>query len=319
MSAGLRTLLARVIDYAGLFPPAKLPLDQAIRNYARYRQEPEAWMLGRFVIPAARLAELRPFVEELFASAPPLTISALGRGGSGMADFVANFRADLDDIHAFRQQHGGRAQVDAYEVRLPSEGVFLHSCAALMRLLSEAAPLLRTSTGPVLCPAYEIASGSWRPQVAAMTDRDTLAGFGPFGLKLRCGGLEAAAFPPPEQVASIIAACRDAGVPLKFTAGLHHPVRHFDAGLQTRMHGFLNVFVAGVLAHARRLGEEQVRQIIEDEDAAHFRFDDAGLHWNDLHASTDEIAAARRELVTSFGSCSFDEPCADLRALGFLQ
>ena len=70
--------------------------------------------------------------------------------------------------------------------------------------------------------------------------------------KLRCGGLEAAAFPSPEQVAFTLDTCRSAGVPLKFTAGLHHPLRHLDPGLQTPMHGFVNVLAAGALAHARR-------------------------------------------------------------------
>src|SRR5262245_33954247 len=68
MTEGLRTLLEGVIDYAGLFPPAKLPLDAALRNYARYRRQAESWMLGRFVLPAARLEELDPYVGELFAS-----------------------------------------------------------------------------------------------------------------------------------------------------------------------------------------------------------------------------------------------------------
>ena len=65
-AAGLRALLERIIDYAGLFPPAKLPLDDAIKNYARYRRDAEAWMLGRFVIPASRLGELEPY-RTLFA------------------------------------------------------------------------------------------------------------------------------------------------------------------------------------------------------------------------------------------------------------
>ena len=82
MNASLRALVAGIVDYAGLFPPAKLPLDQAMRHYARYRTEAEAWMLGRFVCPAVRLGELAPHVEELFTSGPPLSISALGRGGS---------------------------------------------------------------------------------------------------------------------------------------------------------------------------------------------------------------------------------------------
>ena len=57
MQPSLRTLLTEIVDYAGLFPPAKLQLDEAIRNYARYLRGPEAWMLGRFVCPAARLRE----------------------------------------------------------------------------------------------------------------------------------------------------------------------------------------------------------------------------------------------------------------------
>src|SRR5438445_5076250 len=80
MRRSLRALLEGVIDYAGLFPPAKLPLDQAIRNYARYRQEPEAWMLGRFVIPAARLGELERYHDELFQTGPPFAFAVLGPG-----------------------------------------------------------------------------------------------------------------------------------------------------------------------------------------------------------------------------------------------
>ena len=91
MFASVRALLAGVIDYAGLFPPAKLPLDQAIRNYARYRQEPEGWMLGRFVCPATRLAELGPYREELFDSGPPFEFSVLGRGGDSPDQFLAGF------------------------------------------------------------------------------------------------------------------------------------------------------------------------------------------------------------------------------------
>src|SRR4051794_28088056 len=101
MTASLRALLSGILDYAGLFPPARLPLEQAIRNYARYRTEPEGWMLGRFICPAARLAELTPFVEELFREGLPLAVSALGRGGKTFEAFTLGLESDLNDIAAF--------------------------------------------------------------------------------------------------------------------------------------------------------------------------------------------------------------------------
>ena len=42
----LRALLAHAIDYAGLFPPANLALEPALKNYAEYIRTPDAWMLG---------------------------------------------------------------------------------------------------------------------------------------------------------------------------------------------------------------------------------------------------------------------------------
>src|SRR5689334_18488590 len=56
----LRILLDRLIDYAGLFPPAALDMTAATRNYAAYREGEYAWILGRFVVPAARKSEVDP-------------------------------------------------------------------------------------------------------------------------------------------------------------------------------------------------------------------------------------------------------------------
>ena len=107
-------------------------------------------------------------------------------------------------------------------------------------------------------------------------------------------------------------------MPLKFTAGLHHPIRHFDTALQTYMHGFINVFTAGVLAHARGLGEADLRAVLADEDPAAFVFSDDGLRWRDWPLPRRRSPPARTDFVTSFGSCSFDEPRDDLRALGWM-
>jgi hypothetical protein len=317
MVPSLRVLLTNIVDYAGLFPPARLPLDESIRNYARYRDGPESWMLGRFICPAARLAELSPFVDELFRDGPPLDVAALGRGGKDATEFRDGLRQDINDITAFRRRHGGRVTAAVIETRLPA----VVPIDDLVELLLSANRLVDPDGPQPLMPYYESARvEDWEDFIGAVAFiRQTARRSRPTaGFKVRCGGVEAAAFPPPEQVVLAIMSNRNAGVPLEFTAGLHHPIRRHDAGVGATMHGFLNVFVAGVLATARGLEWEDVRAIVEDEDADSFVFTEDGLRWRNHRAAVDEIELARRSAVVSFGSCSFDEPRDDLRALGLL-
>ena len=46
-----RTLLSRLFDHAAMFPPASLPLDEALAEDDRARASAHAWLLGRFVVP----------------------------------------------------------------------------------------------------------------------------------------------------------------------------------------------------------------------------------------------------------------------------
>jgi len=145
----------------------------------------------------------------------------------------------------------------------------------------------------------------------AATDSDL------FGYKLRTGGVIASAFPSAIQIARALVAAIEHRVPIKFTAGLHHPVRQFHSSVQAKMHGFLNVFGAGVLAAEHHWDVQQTARILEDENATSFAFDDETFSWNEWQIATDRILQ-HRQLVTSFGSCSFDEPREDLRALNLL-
>lgn len=327
MQLSLRAMMSGLVDYAGLFPPAKLPLEQALRNYARYRQEPESWMLGRFIIPAARLEELTPFAE-LFTQQPPFLFSALGRGGTTVQEFLKGLEADLSAITQFHQRHAGKAVVDVLETKLPGDVQTPDSEEAATALLARAVALYEEVGPGPLTPYYEATlTGDWRTNVGnilralSTTNARTAAQRTrslPGGFKLRCGGLEAAAFPSIEQVAAVITACHEHGVALKCTAGLHHPLRRFDASVQTEMHGFLNVFGAAILADARPWCEELGQLMLADVEPLRFHFDSEGFQWRDLRVSVADIQQARQRAAISFGSCSFDEPRDDLRALQWL-
>jgi hypothetical protein len=308
MTESLRALLSGIVDYAGLFPPARLQLPEALANYVRDRASADAWMLGRFVCPASRLGELAA-VEGLFRVGPPLTISALGRGGTTAEEFLDGLRADLAAIAARRQRHGDRVVIDVLELRLPN---VLYGCTAI----DGAAVLTRSVPGPMslffetLSPDRETLQSLVQSIRAAFSGR-------PAGFKFRTGGLEPSAFPSSDQIAFALWVCIAEKMPFKATAGLHHPFPRFDSGIGARMHGFINLFTAGVLIHARAIGAGRATAILEDENPVNFRFTDAGLEWQGLTASTEEIVRAR-QAVLSFGCCSFDEPREDLRALGWL-
>jgi len=123
--------------------------------------------------------------------------------------------------------------------------------------------------------------------------------------KIRTGGVTPDAFPSVEVIARFIRECRDHRVPFKATAGLHHPLRCVkpltyepDAPTGT-MHGFLNVFMAAAKP-------DRAEEILRSSEIS---FDDV---------SADDIAVMRRTFAISFGSCSFEEPIAHLKELGWL-
>ena len=135
--------------------------------------------------------------------------------------------------------------------------------------------------------------------------------------KIRTGGVTPEAFPPIEKIASFMRACIKAKIPFKATAGLHHPLRcvraltyESDAPIGT-MNGFINLFLAAALP-------QFAEKILGDDNPRAFAFDDGGAWWRDCRVPTEEIMRVRKNVAISFGSCSFEEPIADLQELGWL-
>jgi hypothetical protein len=55
-----RALLARLWDYAGVFPPAELPLDEALAEWRRIRASDDAWLVNCFVVRAGTDVDVEP-------------------------------------------------------------------------------------------------------------------------------------------------------------------------------------------------------------------------------------------------------------------
>lgn len=290
-----RVLLAGIIDYAGLFPPSQLSMSEAVVNYATYRASNYAWMLGRFVVPAARLDEFLEFAGDFVArDGDPWRLAVVA--GEDIND-------TLRIIVDFNKANAPSIVCDVLEVK-----------ANTVSKLENTVSLLPEG----LAAYFEIGVGdSFVDLVTALALLEQRA-------KIRTGGTTNDAFPSSREVIRFVRTCMAANVPFKATAGLHHPLRCFkpltyaqDAP-QGTMHGFLNMLMMTAFARESfRVGV--LEEIMEEEFEEVFTFRDNGVTWRDEHFLTNaHLDRLRRKGMHAFGSCSFDEPVADLQALGLL-
>ena len=309
MLQSVRTMLTGLVDYAGLFPPTAAEMDAVVKNYASGLASAHAWMLGRLIVPVARLGEfekcaegLLPCVDRTDGAEPvePWRISAL---------IGQDLARDIDTIFAFNHKHESKPElgavvVDAIEMK----------CAA-----ADAIDELMAQVPEQLEPFFEVDHREdVRGVIAAMAGTGARA-------KIRCGGVTQELIPSAAQVAAFIHACASADVAFKATAGLHHPVRaeqaltYEDNPPRGVMHGFLNVFGAAALARAAQLEQQALEAVLLETDPRAFIFTETGFSWHDAHVDAGRLARVRESFALSVGSCSFDEPVADLQKLGLLE
>ncbi len=303
--ASLGALLTHSIDYAGMFPPCSLALEPALRNQAHYVCDPDAWMLGTFVLAMGKFDAAAGNLS-LFDREHPLLISALGAKTANAGEFIDTLKIAAEKIRSFSAEHVDLVSARQLEMPLPQD--------VDLGLLGKMGSILKSLK---LQAFWETPVDSAEEAIALLAEHNSTTGAAQFGYKLRTGGVTAEAFPASQQIARALVASAKQRVPIKFTAGLHHPIRQFRDEVKTKMHGFVNVLGAAVLAAEHQWDEQQTSKMLEDENGASFSLSDDSFAWREWKIVTEQIKA-RRKLVTSFGSCSFDEPREDLRALNLL-
>lgn len=303
-------LLSSLIDYAGTFPPAALPLDQALVQACQFRKKAQnPWLLSKIVVTIADLKRLstRAWVEA-GSDGTPLPLTVIGSAVEKPEDLVRTLSFELREVRRFNekfQDSSLRQWVVSYETRIPETA----APEILQDLLSAAleSSLKGESLGAGVF--FEIPLGDgWQERLArssralAEWSEENPDCFGQPGIKIRTGGKNP---PSPEQLAEIIAVCTTHQLRFKATQGLHHAIsRKGDFG-------FVNVF--GAFALAQALGVEtfspaEIARCLADTDSAAFRFRENTFEWGEYRLETEQIEAARRIHCGTFGSCSLDEP-----------
>ena len=284
-----RTLLHDLLDDASLFPPGNLPMPAAV---AAHVGRESAWfseLTGPFVCPETRLTELGRALTA--ASVAWIDLSLVVTGGA------AAVAAAIDAVAA-----DPRLRLRAVEVPAAKGEEPVQALADVAAALDQVP--LAAATGFIEFPLAAVADPATAGPLLELADQ---RGYRP---KLRTGGVTRGAFPAEDTLAGCLAAVAGRRMPFKCTAGLHHAVRHTEGATGFEQHGFLNVLLAvGAAAAEASVGE--ITAILAQRDP--------GWIAAAVRALDQEAAAEIRWLFTSFGTCSTDEPVADLVGLGLLS
>ncbi|HUR62493.1 MAG TPA: hypothetical protein VM286_09050 [Candidatus Thermoplasmatota archaeon] len=295
---GLDTLVTGLFDYAGLFPPAALPLQDALREAAKAPRLRRPRMVGAdFVVPLAQL-DLVTRHELSFAGFGD-TMCTLAVVGVDRKDLAAAVRR----VKSFNRKAAPWAQVvslEAHAAAFPPQA--LASLRAAQRALAPA----RLYLEPKWTPAR------WKTGQAALLGLLQRLGAGSHGLpavgmKVRCAGPTAVSRTTLQALLPALAA---SAVPLKATQGLHHAL---PTG---REQGFLNLAMAFRLlqVHGAGFPSQGLAELLRETDAKAFSFDD-GADWRGFGMHVDTLEGAMSRLPFTIGSCSLEEPDQELSRL----
>lgn len=303
-STARTAFLSGLIDYAGLYPPESRDMAGAVEGYRDARCL-QSWMVNRFICPDGRLEELAGLLTDEPEPWPLSVVIAPPSGDWSKA--IADYARSLAVVE-LAMRDVTRFQVA--EIRIPPDLVTDPALAAILASV-------RASFGALFeTILFEVSlSGDWGEHLPIQL---RAIGEAAAGAKIRCGGMNVEDFPSPIQVATFIAEVSRLGIPFKATAGLHHPLSHWDGDPGVKRHGFLNITGASVLAESLELDLGEVTEVIAEEDAEAFELTELVFRWRHRVVTVAEVERARAGLILGYGSCSFTEPVADLVELGML-
>jgi hypothetical protein len=278
--------VSHLVDDAAWFPPGNLPLDETIPAHDRHLASDHEVVVGPLLVPDRELPVVAALTDR---RADAVAVHLVISGGAGAIDPALALAGRSPGLSVVGVESAARD--DDLTAAVRRVATIAASAPGEIRFWVELPPLEADAPTP-----------GWLRAL----DEIAVAGY---GLKYRTGGETADACPTETQLASVIDAALDREVTTKLTAGLHRAVRHCDRGSGFEQHGFLNVLAAFDAARDGA-GSADLIDLLSWRDglrlAAHLR------------ERGPQAAASTRRAFASFGSCSIDEPVADLRHLGLL-
>ena len=286
MSSSIPALFRGLLDDAAVFPPAAIPLPDAVAAHRVHRTSAYADCVGPLLVPATSVAELVRVLSGGATSGPPggaeeLEVVLVSRPGAEPSVLAAG-------LHVLRE--AGTRVVGAelgWEEGWRDLG------------LDDVRVALEVPRGP--------------DQAVAVADIRTAAVDGlPVVAKFRTGPTPTWEWPDAPELAVFLRLVTGLGVPFKLTGGLHHVVRgtYEVGGVPEENHGLLNVLLATAAA---------IEGADAEEVAALLALRDRGALAEVVAAWPEATCAGVRARFTAYGCCTVTDPISELADVGLLD
>jgi hypothetical protein len=292
-TTSLHVLLTKLFDYAGMFPPAARSFEGAIKETTSLGSSiTRPWMVASdIVLDTEHTHKLRGVNLGEYGARVPFRVCVLAtEDPQRVIDEASNLLRKEPPVVVTSIEV--KAAPDAITETLEQYGSF---CSA---------------HGILLCIEPNLSTDTWKEDLTATIAALKASPIHP-ALKCRLTGPTGIA---AERFAGAIIAANDAGIPLKVTGGLHHPI--VEPERYPFPMGFLNVSV-GVMLH-RHLGKRVSAKILEEiltiQDPKAFTFGEQ-LGYKELRISLAELEQVKAMSHFTIGSCSLHEPDEDLSRL----
>lgn len=278
-----RSLFARLLDDAAVFPPGLAPVETAVSDFLSRRRGPYADLVGPLLIPASGAARLH----EVMATVPvrkPVPVVVIARPGTS-----------LDQVEIALSILRGTGGIALAGLEIAHQPDWSHA-------LRHDLPL-----------AVEVARDphEQRPALASVASATDQAV--DLRAKLRTQSAGDDPVPTAEELAGFLLGCIHLDLPFKLTGGLHHAVAQtadLPGGGTEDQHGVLNV----LLATHRALTGHEFDDLVET-----LLVRDPDTLVEVLAPLTDEEVGAVRSRFTSYGCCGVLDPVGELHDLGLIS
>ena len=273
------SLFAGLCDDAALFPPGDAPVARAVPAHRGHRAAWYAELVGPFLATPRHFAEVADVARATETLVPLILVVPDGPAALGAAVQATMSAPGVELVGVELACGPGDSAARAANTA---------AYALARELLEGVRGTVEVRRGPGLQDALDV--------LASMSYR----------AKFRTGGTTSAAFPTVDELAGFIIGCTARKLPFKCTAGLHGAARHTDPVTGFEHHGFLNILAATdvALAGADEQAVIDTLRIRSGHELAEI-----------LRPHLDDT----RRAFTGYGTCSIEEPLADLTALGLVS